>query len=59
MTERAPISVVIPAYNSEDYLRDAIESVLTQSLPVFEIIVVDDGSTDDTSEIAKSALQEQ
>jgi len=52
LTERAPISVVIPAYNSEDYIREAIESVRAQSLPVSEIIVVDDGSTDTTSAIA-------
>jgi glycosyltransferase involved in cell wall biosynthesis len=53
MTEPAPISVIIPAYNSEDFLREAIESVRGQSLPVSEIIVVDDGSTDRTSEIAR------
>jgi len=54
MKEPAPVSVVIPAYNSENYIRDAIESVLGQSLPVSEIIVVDDGSSDRTSEIARS-----
>lgn len=42
----APISVVIPAHNAGDFLMEAIESIRVQTLPVNEIIVVDDGSTD-------------
>jgi len=45
------ISVVIPCYNEEAYISDAIESMLNQTYELFEIIVVDDGSTDDTVQI--------
>jgi len=46
-------SVVIPVYNGEKYLAEAIASVAGQSLPAAEIIVVDDGSSDGTGEIAR------
>ncbi|WP_314961992.1 glycosyltransferase family A protein [Bradyrhizobium cosmicum] len=42
------VSVVIAAYNAEAYLAEAIESVLGQTVPPFEVIVIDDGSSDGT-----------
>lgn len=46
------ISVIIPAYNAQAYLRECLESVLAQSFSDWEAIIVDDGSTDSTREIA-------
>ena len=47
------ISVIIPAYNAQEYIQNAIESAKNQTLKDIEIILVDDGSTDDTFEICK------
>jgi glycosyltransferase involved in cell wall biosynthesis len=46
------VSVVIPAFNAQDYLGAAIESVLSQRSVGLELIVIDDGSTDKTREVA-------
>lgn len=50
--DRYDISVIIPVYNCADFLPEAIESVLAQTCPPAEIIVVDDGSMDGSAEVA-------
>jgi glycosyltransferase involved in cell wall biosynthesis len=49
-----PITVLMPVYNAEKYLREAMDSILTQTFMDFEFLIVNDGSTDGTEEIIQS-----
>lgn len=51
------VSVVVAAHNGEKYLKEAIQSVLAQDYPNYEIWVVDNGSTDNTNELVRSFAQ--
>lgn len=51
------ISVIIPVYNTEKYLADCLDSVLTQTLSDIEIICIDDGSTDNSLKILQEYVQ--
>lgn len=52
------VSVIIPAYNAIDYLAETIETVFNQTCQDFELIIVDDGSTDDTGKLINQLSQE-
>lgn len=55
MNEFKPlVSIVIPVYNGSNYLQEALDSAVAQTYKNLEIIVVNDGSTDDTENIALS-----
>lgn len=51
MTSNPKISILMPVFNEEKYISDAIESVISQTYSNFELIIIDDGSTDKTAEI--------
>jgi glycosyltransferase involved in cell wall biosynthesis len=51
------VSVVIAAYNAERYIGEAIDSILAQTFPDFELLLVDDGSTDATAAIGQEAAK--
>ena len=53
------ISVIMPAYNAEIFIKEAIQSILDQTYPHFELLICDDGSTDDTVKIIESFSDER
>ena len=57
MKEKKRFSVIIPGYNVQEYISNAIESVLNQDFKNYELIVIDDCSTDNTSEIVSKYKQ--
>ena len=48
------VSVIIPVYNAERYLKDTLDAIMKQTLESFEIIIINDGSTDATKEIREN-----
>ena len=57
MKERATVSVIIPTFNCARFLPQTLESVLAQTYRAFEVIVVNDGSTDNTEEVIRPYRQ--
>lgn len=53
------VNIILPTYNGGEYIKRAIESVLTQSFSDWELIVIDDGSTDNTREILESYIKNE
>src|SRR4028118_698519 len=51
------VSVIIPAYNAENFIAKTLETVLSQTYQNIEVLVVDDGSPDTTAEIVKSFVE--
>ena len=51
--EKEKVSVIVPVYNDEKYLADCVDSILHQSYQNMELILVDDGSTDNSAQICE------
>ena len=47
------VSVIIPVYNVQEYLKECLESIINQTYKKIEIIIINDGSTDDSGSICK------
>ena len=48
MNKQPAITVFMPVYNAEKYLKEAIDSILNQTFQNFELLIIDDGSTDES-----------
>ena len=50
------ITVLMPVYNGEKYLRESVDSILNQTFTDFELLIINDGSTDSSMEILNSIV---
>ena len=58
MNKKIDISIIMPAYNTEEYIEEAIDSVCTQKGCNYELIIINDGSTDNTHNIVQNKMKE-
>lgn len=58
MEEKILISVIVPVYNVEKYLKRCIESILRQTFKEFELLLIDDGSTDSSGKICDESSED-
>lgn len=59
MIKSIKVTIIMPAYNSEAYIVESMKSVLTQTYDNFELIIINDGSTDRTEEIVRSFMSDK
>jgi glycosyltransferase involved in cell wall biosynthesis len=57
--KKIKVSVVIPVYNTEKYVREAVESIMNQTLRELEIIIINDGSTDNSLQVVEELAGRQ
>ena len=57
MGYKMKLSVIVPVYNTEEYLKECIDSILNQTLDLYEVIIVDDGSTDGSLDIINGYVE--
>ncbi len=58
-TKNQLISVIVPAYNAQNWIAECVQSVYAQTYPAWELIVVDDGSSDKTLEIVRKTAEDK
>ncbi len=59
LKSKIEVSIIVPAYNVEDYIEKCIDSILNQSYKNFELLIIDDGSSDNTADICKAYLKDK